>query len=351
MEQTSQVILRNLGQLPAGPALLVNAPRDALDASLAPARVNPRHSCQDFAAYRWFREGGRDAAFEAVPDLRGDESLVILHLPREKERLAMLLHALASRLPAAACLWLVGENREGIKSALPQLKRRFARVNVIDKARHCVLYRAEAPLSPGEDFNLEAYEQWWNMVHAGREVQLCSLPGVFAHGRLDAGSALLLQSLQGIHPEGRVLDFACGSGVIGLALGAAGHAELTLLDASALALASAERSLQRNGLSGHLLPSDGCSELHGSYDWIVSNPPFHRGVRNDLEVAAAFFREAANFLGESGKMAVVFNRHLPYVRWMRESLAAVEVMADDGSYLVVSARAPRKRSNRGRRDG
>ena len=341
MEATSQVILRNLRHLSAEPALLVDAPRDALDASLAAVGVESRHSCQDFATFRYFRKAGMEAAFEPVPGLQGGERLLLLHLPREKERLAMSLHAIASRMNPDGRLWLVGENREGIRSAGAQLERRFGRVSVLDKARHCVLYQAEGPLN-ADTFSLDDYAQWWSVAHAGREVWLCSLPGVFAHGRLDAGTRLLLEALNPLRPDGRLLDFACGSGVVGLALTATAEtARPTLLDASALALESARRSLERNGFEGRLLPSDGCSELSGRFDWIVSNPPFHRGVRNDLEVAAAFFREAANHLDESGRIAVVFNRHLPYVRWMREAFAGVEVLADDGRYLVVAAQAPR----------
>jgi 16S rRNA (guanine1207-N2)-methyltransferase len=172
---------------------------------------------------------------------------------------------------------------------------------------------------------------------------------VFAHGRLDRGTALLLDVLEPLRPRGRVLDFACGSGVVGLALlaAAAGDLRLTLLDASALAIESCRRSLAASGLDPAavtLLPSDGLAELPagtaGQFDWIVSNPPFHRGVRNDLDVAAVFFRTAGAFLRETGKMVVVFNRHLPYPQWLQETFGRVERVAENGEFAVIEASRP-----------
>ncbi|RPH95549.1 MAG: methyltransferase domain-containing protein, partial [Lysobacterales bacterium] len=249
---------------------------------------------------------------------------------------------------SAARLWLVGENRAGIKSAGCYLQQYFGQVASLDKARHCGLFEASAP-RPDRPFRLEDYVLDWSVRHAGRAIHLRTLPGVFAHGRLDRGTQLLLEALERRQPRGKVLDFACGSGVVGLALqaAAAGELQLTLLDASALALESSRRSLAASGLDPaavNLLASDGLSELSGAaadrFDWIVSNPPFHRGVRNDLDVAAGFFRVAGNCLRETGRMVVVFNRHLPYPQWLQGAFGRVERLAESGEYTVIEASRP-----------
>jgi 16S rRNA (guanine1207-N2)-methyltransferase len=300
-----------------------------------------------------------------VPVLSGAEETVILHLPREKDRLALLLHAVAAQMPAVdaraaagagARLWLVGENRAGVRSAARHLQRYFARITALDKARHCGLFEACGP-TPGAPFQLDDYACAWRARHAGREIHLRTLPGVFAHGRLDRGTALLLDVLERLQPRGRVLDFACGSGVIGLALqaAAADKLSLTLLDASALAIESCRRSLAASGMDPAavtLLPSDGLAELPaatvGQFDWIVSNPPFHRGVRSDLDVAAAFFRAAGTFLRETGKMVVVFNRHLPYPGWLQDVFGRVERLAESGEFAVLEASRPNCSADRGK---
>jgi 16S rRNA (guanine1207-N2)-methyltransferase len=169
------------------------------------------------------------------------------------------------------------------------------------------------------------------------------LPGVFAHGRVDKGSRLLLDSLEKLRPEGKILDFACGSGVIGCALLAAGaRVELTLLDVSALALEASGRTLSLNGMKAALLPSDGLSELEGRYDWIISNPPFHRGVSNDLEIAEKFFAEAGTFLTENGRIVIVCNRHLPYASWLQNHFDRVERLDENSDFVIIQAGKPRK---------
>ena len=341
MEGASQVILHNEPRL-AGDSLLVIDPlRDTLAGQLQRDGREVHLSTQDFAAYRWLEAAGLKATFEAVPEAGDEAETIVVNLPREKDRLVMLLHALASGMARTARLWLVGENRGGIRSAPRHLQRFFGSVELLDKARHCALYEARQPL-PAQPFDPVEYEIHWSVSRGGRELRMLTLPGVFAHGRLDPGTEALLDALENLRPAGRVLDFACGSGVIGMAMAMDGaELELTLLDSSAPALESCRRSLNLNGLQATLLPSDGLSELTGHYDWIVSNPPFHRGVHNDLRVAEDFFREAGTFLAENGRIVVVFNRHLPYQRWLQREFAEVDRLDVDGSYAIVRACSPR----------
>ena len=135
-----------------------------------------------------------------------------------------------------------------------------------------------------------------------------------------------------------MLDFACGSGVIGLSL-LHFHPStgMTLLDVSALALESARSSLRANGMEATVLASDGLSHLQGSFDWIISNPPFHRGIRNDLDIARNFFADAGNFLSETGKILLVYNHHLPYPAWLKEHFTRVEVMRTVRGFKILLA--------------
>jgi 16S rRNA (guanine1207-N2)-methyltransferase len=364
MERTSELILRNAVALPAGALLLFNPPRDGLFRELE-AHRRVRVVTQDFGDYERLRQSGADASFGLLPWSSAESSSiaaaessiipaaepesmnhVILFLPREKERLDLLLHAIAGQLPAEGELWLVGENHAGIKSAGKRLEARFTAVAKIDSARHCGLFRAGGA-RPGEAFRLEDYRQQWELDLPGGALKVASLPGVFAHGRLDGGTALLLQFLaqQGerLRIAGRVLDFGCGAGVLGLALLRA-HPELhmTLLDSNAAALISAAWSLAANGLTAELLPADGLPATGPPLDWIVSNPPFHQGVATDLSVARRFFEGAATRLANTGRMLLVCNRHLPYEDWLGEHFAVVEKPLTDLDFqLLLAARSRR----------
>jgi 16S rRNA (guanine1207-N2)-methyltransferase len=343
VENASELILRNADRLAKGPLLLVNPPRDSLSVALRNNGRTIRLHCQDFGDFSWQRELDAEAIFSTMPALEGDEVGAILFLPREKDRLAMLAHALATQLAPDGRLWLVGENRAGIRSAGRHLARYFGHVSTLDKARHCALIEATEPvLEPA--FRIEDYVTSWSVDYAGECIELRYLPGVFAHGRLDRGTALLLDELTSQRIRGRVLDFACGSGVVGLAaLAIRPDCELTLLDSSAPALDSTRLSLAANRHDATLIASDGLSELSGRYDFILSNLPFHSGVRSDLDVAADFFRCAGTFLAENGKIIVVFNRHLPYLRWMQQAFREIERLNGNDEFTVLQASRPRAR--------
>ncbi len=88
---------------------------------------------------------------------------------------------------------------------------------------------------------------------------------------------IFLKSLDCARP--RVLDIGTGSGAIALALAAEmAPLDIVALDASAQAAACARGNAERLGLSGvqavqGRFPED-CSRSDGSYDLIVSNPPY-----------------------------------------------------------------------------
>lgn len=318
---------------------------------------------QDFADATWLKKSGINCEFGLLPLLEIREhtpaqtpdqtqlhtlpATVILFLPREKERLEFLLHFLACHLPAKGTLWLVGENKAGIKSAGERLGRHFAQVKKADAARHCVVYQASSA-APKGPFSLEAYRQPWTLPTSVGDLKLQSLPGAFAHGRLDKGTALLLEYLQNadshhLKIKGKVLDFGCGSGVIGIYLNRQyPHIELEMLDTSAVALESTRLSLQLNGCVAKLTASDGLDGAKGRYDWIISNPPFHKGIATDFDIARRFISNAPSKLGNRGRMLLVCNRHLPYETWLTEAFVGFEKVAENREFKVLLAHGPRK---------
>ena len=337
MNNVSQVIRRNLERLTARSVLLLEPAADTLFRDIANGGRVVRHSTGSFGIFRKLQPLGAEVRFEASPARDGAVDTVIVYLPREKEKLNMLLHAAAGLLEPGGRLWLAGGNREGIKSSPRTLARYFARVDKLDSARHCSLFEASETLQHAP-FNLDDYVQSTQISHAGKALTMHTLPGVFAHGRLDRGTGLLLEVLESLEIRGRILDFASGSGIIGIAsLSSGAVRDAVLLDDSALAIESGRRSLEANGMQAESLPSDGLTELDGRFDWILSNPPFHRGVENDLDISDRFFRDAGTFLNKNGKILVVFNRHLPYSGWLRNSFNHVDCLAQDREFTIILA--------------
>jgi len=340
MERVSQLILRNQESFRTGQILLVNPPRDTCFARLTEGERKVSIFSQDFGDYSWLKSSGADAEFGLFPALASTTQDIVLILPRERARLDMMLHALASSMAPKSLVWLAGENRSGIKSSAKRLNPHFQSVSRIDNARHCTLFKA-CNASPTDPFDLESYKKSWSLAFSGKEFTIISLPGTFAHGKLDKGTSLLLDFLDELKPSGSILDFACGNSVIGLSLlSLRPDTVLTMLDVSALALESTRRSLAANDMEATVLASDGLSGLKGRFDWIISNPPFHRGIRNDLEIARSFFADAGNFLTKTGKILLVCNHHLPYTAWLKEYFTRVEVVRNNREFKVIQASGP-----------
>ncbi len=139
--------------------------------------------------------------------------------------------------------------------------------------------------------------------------------------------------------HGDVLDFACGTGVLGASI-AANHADcrVTLLDTNALAIKASEETLTANKLKGTLLASNGLSELNKSFDLIVSNPPIHAGIKTDNRLSIGLLDSVREHIKPKGLFMMVANVHLPYEKWLLQKFKrTIQVLAND-SYKVILAK-------------
>ncbi|WP_257265149.1 class I SAM-dependent methyltransferase [Endozoicomonas sp. ONNA2] len=238
---------------------------------------------------------------------------VLLFLQKSKPLMDFWLAMVLSFLPESVPIWLVGENDAGIKSWKKRLKRSFGCVKSVDNARHCVLLEASEPLKKPENFTLESWFTTFSVTAGPVNMDIASLPGVFSHGRLDKGTQVLLATLDNV-PSGKVLDFGCGAGVISAYISAlSGEHDITLVDCDALALASSTRTMSATGSKSFtVLPVDGLSDVTGQFDLIISNPPFHRGVRTHYEVTEQFLARSRQILHPGGELRIVANSFLRY---------------------------------------
>jgi len=113
----------------------------------------------------------------------------------------------------------------------------------------------------------------------GHWLELTSGSGVFAQGRLDVGTGVLLRE-QG-PPEGArsVLDLGCGYGVIGLAIAiAVPGCTITAVDVNERAVLLANENAVQLGVADRFTASvPGEVDPAASYDEIWSNPPIRIG--------------------------------------------------------------------------
>lgn len=339
MHAVSQVIERNLRHRGfQDSALWINPEQDTCWLKAKTHCTTLKLFSQDFGTSKFLEQTGADVEFAAFPQGNDEKyQWIIVNLPRQKALLHMMLHCATSLLTDDGVLWLVGENKAGIKSADKLLKSYFGQVKKLDNARHCGLYEAAVILNR-QSFEPLDYHQKWDLNCQGTDINVISYPGVFAHGRIDAGSALLLDTLAEMSLEGDVLDFACGAGVIGACIAArCAQASVTLLDISALALRSSEETLAANHLDGSVLASDGLSEINDSFDVVVSNPPIHAGVKTDSRLSIRLLESAHDHIRPGGMLILVANVHLPYEKWLSQSFKRCVELAANDSYKVILA--------------
>ncbi len=340
MHVVSQIIERNLRRCSAvGTGLWINPANDTTWRTAELHCPGLRLFCQDFSGHLFHRGAGANVQFSAFPKASSkDCDWIILNLPRQKKLLRMLLDCAVDLLAKDGVLWLAGENRAGIKSADQVLASFFNKVSKLDNARHCTLYEARAPIEKSL-FNPLTYRQQWQLTRNGVELELVSYPGVFANGRLDAGTALLLDNLANLPPAGEVLDFGSGNGVIGTYISAVHKdAHVTFIDNSALAVAASKETLLANRLDGTVLASDGFSEVRASFDLVVSNPPIHAGVKTDNRLSQRLLKHIRDHIKTDGNLIVVANRHLPYEKWLSHNFKHTTEIAKTSKFKIIVAK-------------
>lgn len=331
LSPASQLLVRNQERFSQGRWLLVN-PQDSAVFTALPGELYGYHQYFDIYQQASCRHPERHHFGAEYPqNLKFDG--VCIYMPKAKEQAEMLLANLVHCLVPGGQLLLVGDNKGGVKSAPKLLAPYAGHCNKLDSARHCALYGA-LPELPDKPFTLESWLKQSKLQVAGVDLTLCSLPGVFSHGSLDLGTRLLLEQITEV-PDGPVLDFGCGAGIIGCYLGRLNpKAKPVMCDVSALALYSAEHSAKANGVDAEVLPSNGLGQVTGSFAAVYTNPPFHTGLNTDYQVTADFCRQVRPLLRPSAPLYMVANSFLRYQPLLEEGIGTVETLLDGSKFRV-----------------
>ncbi|MEA9996576.1 class I SAM-dependent methyltransferase [Pseudomonas sp. 10B1] len=330
MDPRSEVLLRQ-ADLFQGSLLLAGLPADDLLGKLPNAHGWCWHAGDQASLNASFE--GRTHFGVHAPEQPFDAAVVFL--PKARDLADYVLNALASRL-AGRELYLVGEKRSGIEAAAKQLSP-FGKPRKLDSARHCQLWLVTVDNAP-QAVELESLAQHYEVEMEDGPLKVVSLPGVFSHGRLDRGSALLLQHLDKL-PSGNVLDFGCGAGVLGAAVKRRyPHNTVTLLDVDAFATASSRLTLAANGLEADVLTGDGIDAAPMGLSTILSNPPFHVGVHTDYQATENLLRKARLHLKTGGELRLVANSFLRYQPLIEEHLGVCAVKAEGQGFRIYRAK-------------
>ncbi|MCJ8169992.1 class I SAM-dependent methyltransferase [Atopomonas sediminilitoris] len=330
MDPRSQVLLRQRERFIDQDLLLAGLPADDLLAELPQAHGWSWHAGEAAVLKQRFDQRCHFASTLSDTPYHS----AVLFLPKAREQVDYLLQTIAARLNSGANLYLVGEKRTGIERAAKQLQN-LGRAIKLDSARHCQLWHVELsqPISAPRD----PWQQW-SLSNPPHTLAIHSLPGVFSHGRLDKGSALLLEHLADL-PGHAWLDYGCGAGVIGASLKQRHPAAtLQLLDVDAFAVASSQRTLEANQLDAQVIAADSLAGFaNASLDAVISNPPFHQGVDTQYQVSHDLIREAHRVLRPGGELRIVANDFLRYPPLIEQHFAHCETLAHANGFRIYRA--------------
>lgn len=157
--------------------------------------------------------------------------------------------------------------------------------------------------------------------------------GVFSADHIDYATQFLIDHIDLKETENKVLDLACGNGVIAMAVQLQKpEAEIYLTDDSYLAIESAKLNI--DGPAVHYIWNDRLDDIPAkSLDLVVSNPPFHFGFETNIEVSIRLFNEVAEKLKRSGRFVCVANQHLNYKTHL-EKVFKVNVLAQTDKFIL-----------------
>ncbi|MCO4746836.1 MAG: methyltransferase, partial [Proteobacteria bacterium] len=146
----------------------------------------------------------------------GSFDRAVMALPRGRPAFAFALEMVASRLPLGAPVFVYGANDGGVKTAHKSMGPWFEDVEKLDARKHGRLLRGLRSAAEARG-TVDAYAESVTLELPLGPASFTNLPGLFARGELDRGTALLLKALQskGEKPVRRALDFASGMGVLG----------------------------------------------------------------------------------------------------------------------------------------
>lgn len=269
------------------------------------------------------------------PDRPASAAAAIVFATRFRgDTLGAVAEALAL-VPPGGVIVVTGARTEGIDALMRQISAAIPLEGRMSKAHGRVFHFRRPEILPdaasawAEDYELRP-----------NAAGFVTGPGMFSPDHPDPGSERLASHAEG-RLGGAVADLGAGWGWLAARLLAA-NPEITSLDlheAEARALEAARRNVTDPRAAFHW--SDVTRLTGQRYDWIVTNPPFHRGRAAEPELGAAFITAAAQLLKPAGRLLLVANRSLPYEATLARSFRTVTPLSEDSAYKVIEAERPR----------
>lgn len=240
------------------------------------------------------------------------KDFVFLSLPKNMIEAHFLIAQGLLSLKRGGIILCAAENKTG-GSRLQKMLGSFDISDIAHESRN----KCRAVWGRVENINMDAVQ---NALSAGQEQAILdgrfqSQPGIFGWDKIDKGSDILTRFISK-DMKGKGADFGCGYGYLSEFI--LSHCRkvkrISCIDADYRAVELCRKNLSAFEVDTPCYWAD-LSMPHPdlrNLDFIVMNPPFHEGKKQDLELGKAFIQSAHQSLRRGGRLWMVANAHLPY---------------------------------------
>lgn len=128
--------------------------------------------------------------------------------------------------------------------------------------------------------------------------------GVFSKKGLDFGTRSLLESIPIDRIKGKVLDFGCGYGPIGIYIAKNTDAIVHMIDINKRSVDLVKQNALLNKVNVNVYESDIYSSVIDKFDFIITNPPIRIGKIKLYEILF----DAKKYLNDNGELWIVINK-------------------------------------------
>ncbi|MGB7363523.1 MAG: methyltransferase [Rhodococcus sp. (in: high G+C Gram-positive bacteria)] len=266
------------------------------------------------------------------PDLLRGATVVLMQLPRSLAELAELTQAVAEWADPSVRIVAAGRLKHMTRSMNDVLGASFrdvAATRAVQKSRGLL---AGDPI-PGVVVSYPLRSTIPDL-----DLTVVAHGAVFSGDRLDIGTRFLYGFLDRIDVDAsRIVDLGCGSGILAVrAAQLRPMASVIATDRSSAAVASALATAEAAGVRIDVVRDDAmASEVDGSADVIVCNPPFHENAALHTGGAEKLFAAAHRVLRPGGQMWTVYNSHLRFKPMLSRVVGPTEEVGRNARFTVT----------------
>lgn len=157
--------------------------------------------------------------------------------------------------------------------------------------------------------------------------------GVFSKKGLDFGTRTLLETIPLL--SGRVLDFGCGYGPIGIYIKKNNECTVDMIDINERSLDLAKKNALKNKVDVNIFKSDIYSNIKEKYDFIITNPPIRVGKKILYEILMT----AKNHLVKNGELWLVVNKDQGAKSLVKDlsKVYSVDIIEKNKGFYIIRA--------------